>query len=139
MNNDDLPLNFKKKSMNIKNIIQQNEWPHGVTKTQPLFKKSSGRIRRAALIAGMASVNASRSNSRRSSRIEQIFFGETGLCYINCQRCDCRLEYYNEETLSGLIIICSTLIHRECILAAPYILDIIIAIARLKIFFFFEF
>jgi len=115
--------------VNIKNIIQPGEWPHGVTKTQ--FKKSSGRIRRSALINGMTNISVSRSTSRRSSRVEENFFGDTGLCYINCQRCSCRLEYYTEETLSGLIIICSTLIHRECILAAPFILDMLIAIARI--------
>jgi hypothetical protein len=107
-----------------------SEWPHGVTKNQPIFKKTTQRNRRSALITGTASVNVSSRNSRRQSKSESILSGESGLCYISCQRCQCRLEYYNEESLSGLILICSTLIHRECALAAPFILDMIIAISR---------
>ena len=131
---DMTPLNFKKKSVNVKNLgnklIPNSEWPHGVTKTQPIFKKTTQRHRRSALITGTASVNVSGRNSRRQSKSDIIISGESGLCYINCQRCNCRLEYYNEESLSGMIIICSTLIHRECALAAPFILDMIIAITR---------
>ena len=61
---------------------------------------------------------------------DYIYNGECGLGYINCQRCNCRLENYNEDTLGSLIVICSTLVHRETVLAAPFILDMIIAVAR---------
>lgn len=131
--NETSPLPSKKRSINLKNIsskiIQNTDWPHGVTKNQPLFKKPSNRNRRSALIAA-TSTNASNINSRRQSKSEIEYSGESGLCYITCQRCNCRLEFYNEEALSGMIIICSTLIHRECTLAAPFILDMIIAITR---------
>jgi hypothetical protein len=59
-----------------------------------------------------------------------LFNGEFGLTYIKCFRCDARLEYYSEDSLGGLIVACSTIVHRECSLAAPLILDMIVSIMR---------
>jgi hypothetical protein len=61
----------------------------------------------------------------------ELFNGEYGLTYIKCFRCDSRLEYYNEDSLGGLITLCTTLVHRECFLAAPFILDMLIPILRI--------
>jgi hypothetical protein len=58
------------------------------------------------------------------------YSGECGLSYIRCLRCNCQLEFYNEEVLSSLIVACSTIIHRECSLAAPFILEMIMSITR---------
>lgn len=63
---------------------------------------------------------------------------ERGLGYLTCQRCFCRIETYNEDTLGGLIVACSTLVHRDCQLAAPFILDMILAITRFDLFYFFN-
>jgi hypothetical protein len=59
--------------------------------------------------------------------------GEYGLGYIKCCRCDLRLEYYNEDSLGGLIVICSTILHRELSLVAPFVLDMITAIMRFEL------
>lgn len=56
--------------------------------------------------------------------------GEFGFCYIKCSRCDSRLEYYAEDSIGSLIVACSTIVHRESALAAPFILDMLIAIMR---------
>jgi hypothetical protein len=60
----------------------------------------------------------------------ELFNGEFGLTYIKCFRCEARLEYYSEDSLGGLIVACSTIVHRECSLAAPLILDMIVSIMR---------
>jgi len=60
----------------------------------------------------------------------ELFSGEFGLAYIKCFRCDARLEYYSEDAIGGLIVACSTIVHRECSLAAPLILDMIVSIMR---------
>ena len=60
-----------------------------------------------------------------------LFNGDYGLTYIKCFRCDVRLEYYTEDLLGGMIVACSTVVHRECSLAAPLILDMIISIMRI--------
>jgi hypothetical protein len=57
--------------------------------------------------------------------------GEYGLSYMACQRCGCRLESYSEDTLGSLVVICSTLVYRESELAAPFILDMLMAAIRL--------
>ena len=61
----------------------------------------------------------------------ELLSGEYGLSYIKCSRCDSRLEYYNEDSLGGMIVICSTFVHRESALAAPMILDMLNAIMRI--------
>lgn len=57
--------------------------------------------------------------------------GEYGLSYMACQRCGCRLEAYSDDTLGSLVVICSTLVYRESELAAPFILDMLMAAIRL--------
>jgi hypothetical protein len=64
----------------------------------------------------------------------ELFSGEFGLAYIKCFRCDARLEYYSEDAIGGLIVACSTIVHRECSLAAPLILDMIVSIMRFVFF-----
>jgi hypothetical protein len=49
---------------------------------------------------------------------------------IECERCGKLLELYSEETLGHLILICSSIIQRECALVAPYVLDIILSVTR---------
>lgn len=61
----------------------------------------------------------------------ELFNGEYGLTYIKCFRCDARLEFYAEDSLGGLIVACSTVVHREPSLAAPFILDMIISVMRI--------
>lgn len=56
--------------------------------------------------------------------------GQYGLTYVRCLKCDARLEIYSEDVLGGLIVICSTVIHREIDLVAPFLIDMIIAIMR---------
>lgn len=57
--------------------------------------------------------------------------GEYGLSYMACQRCGCRLEAYSDDTLGSMVVICSTLVYRESELAAPFILDMLLAAIRL--------
>ncbi len=49
---------------------------------------------------------------------------------IDCERCGKQLELYSEDTLGHLVLICSSIIQRECGLVAPYILDIILGVTR---------
>jgi hypothetical protein len=53
--------------------------------------------------------------------------GEYGLCYKRCLRCNRRLEFYGDDALASLIVACGILVHRECSLAAPLILEMIMA------------
>ncbi|CAF0899614.1 unnamed protein product [Brachionus calyciflorus] len=61
----------------------------------------------------------------------ELLTGEYGLSYIKCSRCDSRLEYYSEDSLGGLLVICSTFVHRESALSAPLILDMLNATMRI--------
>ncbi len=56
-----------------------------------------------------------------------------------CEKCGYQIEYYGEETIGTLIVICSTFIHRDCTLAASDILDMLVSITKLLIVFCFEF
>lgn len=49
---------------------------------------------------------------------------------IECEVCDKYIELYSEDTLGHLVLICSTILQRECSLVAAYILDIILAVCR---------
>lgn len=57
--------------------------------------------------------------------------GQYGLAYVKCFKCDARLEVYSEDVLGGLIVICSTVLHRELNMIASFVIDMIIAIMRL--------
>ena len=70
------------------------------------------------------------SNHQLIMNSNELLNGEYGLCYIKCTRCNLRMEHYNEESLGGLIVICSTFVHIESSLAAPLILDMLNAIMR---------
>ena len=69
----------------------------------------------------LANINVNSSNSTSGM----------GLGYIQCQRCMCQLETYNEESMGTMILICSTLVHRDSHMAAPFILDMLMAGARI--------
>lgn len=56
--------------------------------------------------------------------------GQYGLTYVKCFKCDARIEIYSEDALGGLIVICSTVIHRELSMIAPFLIDMIISIMR---------
>lgn len=56
--------------------------------------------------------------------------GQFGLSYLKCCKCDLRLEHYSEDAIGGMIVICSTILHRELSLIAPFIIDVIISIMR---------
>ena len=49
---------------------------------------------------------------------------------IDCPRCGKTLEIYSEDTLGHLIVICSSIIQKECALVAPFILDMILSVTR---------
>jgi len=57
--------------------------------------------------------------------------GEYGICSMKCLRCDQQIECYNEETIGSLIVVCSTIVHYECSLAAPFILDMILTVLKI--------
>jgi hypothetical protein len=65
----------------------------------------------------------------------QFHTSEYGLSHLKCLRCNRRLELYNEETIGTLIVICSTFVHRECTLAAPFLIDMIMAILKYFLYF----
>jgi hypothetical protein len=48
-----------------------------------------------------------------------------------CTNCLSIIHHYSEENISNLVLICSTLVHRECTLAASDILDIIMVILKI--------
>jgi len=50
---------------------------------------------------------------------------------LACERCGVRLETYDEATLGSLVVACGTLLHRDPHLAAPFVLDMLLATARL--------
>lgn len=56
--------------------------------------------------------------------------GQYGLTYMNCFKCDARLEIYSEDALGGLIVICSTVLHRELSMIASFLIDMLIVILR---------
>ena len=60
---------------------------------------------------------------------------EYGVSYMRCSKCNCYMERYAEDALASLVVICSTIIHRDCNLAAPFILDMITAIIKSVILF----
>lgn len=71
------------------------------------------------------------SNLEMIMNSSDLFDGQYGLTYIKCCRCDARLEYYPEDSLGSLIVICSTIVHRELNLMAPFVLDMLTAIMRI--------
>lgn len=56
--------------------------------------------------------------------------GQFGLTYLKCLKCDVRLECYGEDVIGSLIVVCSTVIHRELSLVSPFLIDMIIPIMR---------
>jgi hypothetical protein len=67
------------------------------------------------------------SNLKLIMNSNALLSGEYGLCYKRCLRCNRRLEHYSDESIGGLIVACAAVVHRECTLAAPLILEMIIA------------
>ena len=90
-----------------------------------------GRRSAVALVSDEAEEN-DKENQLSSSlqNLVDYFGGECGLCHVKCQRCGCYMEIYNEDVIGTLIVICSTVVHRESTLAAPFILDMILSITK---------
>ena len=78
------------------------------------------------------SKSASASLNKKSQFIEppEVKTIKYQLNVIDCERCGKQLELYTEDTLGHLILICSSIIQRECGLVAPYILEIILGVTR---------
>lgn len=95
-------------------------------KMSPLGRRSA-----VALVSDEGEENEK--ENQLSSSLQNLvdyFGGECGLCHVKCQRCGCNLEIYNEDVIGTLIVICSTVVHRESTLAAPFILDMILSITK---------
>ena len=73
------------------------------------------------------SLNNKKSNFTEASEIKMV---KCELNIIDCERCGKPLELYTEDTLSHLVLICSSIIQRECGLVAPFILEIILGVTR---------
>ena len=67
------------------------------------------------------------SNLKLIMNSNALLSGEYGLCYKRCLRCNRRLEHYSDESIGGLIVACAAVVHRECTLAAPLIIEMLIA------------
>lgn len=47
-----------------------------------------------------------------------------------CDKCGQAIEYYNEECIGYCVIVCGTLVHREPVIAAPLLMDMVDTIGR---------
>lgn len=84
-----------------------------------------------ATAAALCSDEIEEDTKTRSSKVPEDILFDIKNQNDRCPNCLSVIQHYSEENISNLVLICSTLVHRECTLAASDILEIIMVILKI--------